>query len=240
MDGTQDSQQPPANRIPLHTSTSLRVAALLTIANGFIDAYTFLAYGGVFANAQTGNVVLFGVGLARSDVAKPLAHLWPILAFIAGIAAARALKTSAAEAHLRYPLRYALVLQIIVLIVIAMLPETTPQWAITTTIGFVSALQLSLFRTVRSATFVTIAMTGNLMRTTEALQDAVRGGESERRLAGLYVTLVVGFAAGAVVGALITSQLDTRAAWIPAALIALALGQFFLDDLHYRRVFAST
>lgn len=237
MGGVDPRNQQQARAAPLSTTTSsLRVAALLTVANGFVDAYTFLAHGAVFANAQTGNVVLFGVALARPHVTSPLAHLWPILAFVAGLAAARTLKTPSAKATLRYPRRFSLAVQIAVLVIVGVLPESTPQWVITTTIGFVSALQLSLFRTVRSATFVTVAMTGNLMRATEAVHDAVRGGRRERARAALYITLIVGFAAGAVAGALITVHLDTHAAWIPAGIIAIALAQYIFDDLRRRRV----
>ena len=44
-------------------SDSLRVAMLLALAGGFLDAYTYVTRGGVFANAQTGNIVLFGINL---------------------------------------------------------------------------------------------------------------------------------------------------------------------------------
>ena len=37
---------------------------LLAGVGGFLDAYTFVGYHGVFANAQTGNIVLLGVGAA--------------------------------------------------------------------------------------------------------------------------------------------------------------------------------
>ena len=40
-------------------SESLLLGALLAVAGGFFDAYTYLCRGGVFANAQTGNIVLF-------------------------------------------------------------------------------------------------------------------------------------------------------------------------------------
>jgi uncharacterized membrane protein YoaK (UPF0700 family) len=35
-------------------SERLNQALLLAAAGGFLDAYTFVGYGGVFANAQTG------------------------------------------------------------------------------------------------------------------------------------------------------------------------------------------
>ena len=42
-------------------ANSLRLAILLTLANGSLDAYTFMARGGVFANVQTANVIFVGI-----------------------------------------------------------------------------------------------------------------------------------------------------------------------------------
>src|SRR5438270_789556 len=36
------------------TSTTLRFAVLLTLTNGFLDAYTYITRGGVFANVEAG------------------------------------------------------------------------------------------------------------------------------------------------------------------------------------------
>ena len=43
-----------------HTSDTWCVVAFLALSGGFQDAYSFLARGHVFANAQTGNIVLLG------------------------------------------------------------------------------------------------------------------------------------------------------------------------------------
>ena len=48
-------------------SDSYLIAMLLAIVGGFLDAYTYVARGGVFANAQTGNIVLFGLHLAEKE-----------------------------------------------------------------------------------------------------------------------------------------------------------------------------
>ena len=42
----------------------LEIGLMLCLAGGFLDAYTFVTRGGVFANAQTGNIVLLGLELA--------------------------------------------------------------------------------------------------------------------------------------------------------------------------------
>ena len=43
------------------------VSFMLAFNGGFLDGYTYLARGGVFANAQTGNIVLLGVNLANTS-----------------------------------------------------------------------------------------------------------------------------------------------------------------------------
>src|ERR1700730_1422623 len=57
---------------------SLRVAALLAAAGGFLDAFTYVGHGHVFANAMTGNVVLLAVSAVSGDGRQALAHLLPI------------------------------------------------------------------------------------------------------------------------------------------------------------------
>ena len=46
-------------RAPAHEM--LRVGLCLAFTGGFLDAYTYLLRGGVFANAQTGNMVLMAL-----------------------------------------------------------------------------------------------------------------------------------------------------------------------------------
>ena len=69
-------------------SESLPIMILLTLSGGFMDAYSYLCRGEVFANAQTGNILLFGVNLSMGNWSKALQYVCPVLAFAIGIAAA--------------------------------------------------------------------------------------------------------------------------------------------------------
>ena len=73
-------------------SESLLLGALLAVAGGFFDAYTYLCRGGVFANAQTGNIVLFGLELAQREWIRALGYLVPIVAFAVGVVVAEVVK----------------------------------------------------------------------------------------------------------------------------------------------------
>ena len=54
----------------------------------FFDAYTYLCRGKVFANAQTGNIVLFGANIAEGNWLRAAEYFLPILAFALGVVAA--------------------------------------------------------------------------------------------------------------------------------------------------------
>jgi hypothetical protein len=50
----------------------LRVAIILSVVGGYLDAFTWIAHDGVIANAQTANVVLLGVNVAMGEWAQAL------------------------------------------------------------------------------------------------------------------------------------------------------------------------
>jgi uncharacterized membrane protein YoaK (UPF0700 family) len=209
--------------IPLDT------AILLTLANGYLDAFTYVGHGGVFANAQSGNVILLGVDLVGPGEGTALDHLWPLLAFVVGIAATRVVSRRVSRFPWRDPRPLVLATQVVILLMVALLPSDAPNWTITTSVGFASALQLASFRTVHASAFVPIAMTGNLMRTTEAMDDVMHGS-GQRRTVELYVGLIATFLVGALIGAASTDHLDRAASVVPALLFLVAgilmLGRF--------------
>lgn len=53
-------------------------------SGGFLDAYSYLVRGQVFATAETGNIALMGISLARGDLAVAGRYLIPVAAYAAG------------------------------------------------------------------------------------------------------------------------------------------------------------
>lgn len=62
-------------------SEAFLTAAFLSISGGLQDAYTYLARGNVFANAQTGNIVLLSQHIADGDLASTIHYLIPLSFF---------------------------------------------------------------------------------------------------------------------------------------------------------------
>ena len=78
------------SKIPLgrprgQMSESMLTAAFIILSGGLQDAYTYLCLGKVFANAQTGNIVLFSAYLFDGDWAHSRRYLVPVLSFMLGI-----------------------------------------------------------------------------------------------------------------------------------------------------------
>ena len=204
-----------------HPADALRLGLVLAAAGGFMDAYTYIARGGVFANAQTGNLVLLGVRAFEGDV-RALHYLAPVLAFVLGVLACQALR--AGQAWLR-PVGWrqaVLVGEAVLLAASAFAPQSCND-AVNAGVSFACAMQVSAFRSLRGQPYATTMCTGNLRSGTEALWKGVaaRDGDS-LRAGGRYFAVIGCFVAGAGVGALLTEAFREVTALFPAGLLLLA------------------
>lgn len=212
------------------TTITQRFAILLTLANGFLDAHTYLARGGVFANVQTGNVIFFAINLSQKHWANSLSRLWPIFAFIAGVTVAAHIKSGRVEKVLAHPLRWTMGIQAAVLAALGFLPATVPASFVTVPISFLAGMQIGLFRSIGGLMYMPVATTGNLMRLVEAGYDGFAENDSDsRRAFGVYATLIGAFASGAIIGAVATREWGLHAIWIPAGWLAVTLVLLVID-----------
>jgi uncharacterized membrane protein YoaK (UPF0700 family) len=213
------------------TSTTLRFALLLTLANGFLDSYTYLERGGVFANVQTGNVIFFAIKMAEHKATDAFEHVWPILAFIAGVGLAAHIKSGRVERIVPHPLRWTMAIQAVFFAIIGFVPASVPSTYVTVPISFMAAIQIGLFRNIGDLVYLPVATTGNLMRLVEAgYAGFVDKREGSRTAFAIYSALTATFAGGAVIGAFASKALGVHAIWLPAVFLAFTLGLFVMDE----------
>ncbi|MDT5094036.1 MAG: hypothetical protein QOH60_3399 [Mycobacterium sp.] len=213
------------------TSTTLRFAVLLTLTNGFLDSYTYIVRGGVFANVQTGNVILFAIDMRHRHWGNSLAHLWPILAFLAGVLLSAHIKSGRAQKLVEHPLRWVMAFQTIAFTIVGFVPTSVPNSFVTIPISFLAAMQFTLFRNIGNLTYVSVATTGNLMRFVESGYSLFADKDQSARLGfKVYGVLILAFASGAVAGAFGSEEWGVRAVWLPAAFLAVTLLLFIIDE----------
>ena len=212
----------------------LGVALLLSAAGGSLDAFTWLVHGGVFANAQSGNVVLLGVFAASGQWRLALSHVPPIIAFFAGIFVAHRLRLHGTRAGDRRAARFSLMVEIALLAVVAVLPPHTPDLPIVLGVAFVAALQSSSFAQVEGWSYNSVMTTGNLRRSAEALFAGAawppNHGQPDHaalRQARVFGAVCACFALGAALGGLCAERLGDAAVVAPILLCLWALALCF-------------
>lgn len=75
----------PFHKLRGQMSESMLTASFVILSGGLQDAYTYLCRGKVFANGQTGNIVLFSAYLFDGAWDQCLRYLVPVLSFMTGI-----------------------------------------------------------------------------------------------------------------------------------------------------------
>lgn len=184
---------------------SLLVASVLSMSGGFLDAFTWLSLGGVFANSQTGNVVFLGVYAMSGQWQQAVHHLLPIAAFLLGASIA---------IRIRAPL-FCLAGEIACLVVVMLLLHRIPDMVAILGISFGVALQSASFRQVERWKYLSITVTGNMLRAIDQYvatsdRDAARGG-------GVMLLLSLMFLLGAALGSCATRWLGAWSLVLPIA-----------------------
>ncbi len=209
--------------VPPPPESALTIACLLSLSGGFLDAFTYVGHGGVFANAMTGNIILMGVSAAAGHWRQALHHLPPLFAFMAGVFLAQAIRLPRLGA--RWPALLSLILEIIVLAMIAFLPRDFSDTWIVLSISFVAALQNSSFTRVRGLSYNSVMTTGNLRRFAEGLFTGLvpRRDPEILEQAGVFGAICLAFLVGALIGALATGWLRNAALVIPVMVLGVVL-----------------
>lgn len=211
-------------------SESLRLGLLLAVVGGFLEAYTFLSRGGVFANCETGNLVLLGLYLAQGQVSRAMTYLPPILAFFCGVLLTNSIRRRAAP-HPRLHWRQVTVLfEAACLAAVAFIPYG--RWediAVTALVSFACSIQVQSFRKVRGSAYTTTMCTGNLRSAADNLYAGLALHDAPALLrAGRYLSVVLVFVLGAVAGAFLTHALAEKAVLLCALPLLAAFGVMFL------------
>lgn len=215
------NEKDPAARI----EETVGVEMLLSGAGGFLDAFTWLGHGGVFANAQTGNVVLLGIYAASGQWQQSLRHVPPILAFFIGVFVAFRLRIHESRRSRQRTALLSLAIEIVFLLVVAVLPRDFPDLPIVLGVAFLAALQSTSFAKVEGSSYSSVMTTGNLRRTAELLFTGLfpPGDAVALHKARLFMMVCCSFAIGACAGGFATAKVGNPGVLVPALALLLAL-----------------
>ncbi|MDR4947013.1 YoaK family protein [Neobacillus cucumis] len=218
------------NKIPSLSSNSIYLGVLLAIVGGFLDAYTFISRDGVFANAQTGNMVLLAVKAANKDWRGVLLIIPPIVAFILGVLVSELVKMPHVREVLHSYRRSILILECLVLMTVGLLPKSVPNIVVTVCIAFVSSLQISTFNKLDKWAYNSTMTTGNLRTATQAAYLAIKEHDPEaRKQFNEFFAIIISFTSGALIGTFSTTYLGNPSIFIAGGILVIAIILYHRD-----------
>lgn len=212
-------------------SESYFIGLLLAVAGGYLDVYTYVSRGGVFANAQTGNIVLLGIHIAQQNFEKITTYTLPILAFMAGVMITEIVKLNfrySTKIHWR---QIVIALEILVLAIVSFVPEGVCNDLVNTAVSFVCSMQVESFRAFGGGKkYATTMCTGNLRTATENLfYSGVHKDRKVRNNSIQYYGIILAFIVGAVISTKLTTAWGAKAIYVVCAVLLIVFIVMFIQ-----------
>lgn len=203
-------------------SEAVSTGIFLTLSGGFQDAYTYYCRGNVFANAQTGNIVLMGSYLAAGEWSLAVRYLGPVAAFAGGVYVAEHIKRLHKQNERIHWRQIIVAIEMVLLFLVGFMPRSM-NMAANIMVSFVCALQVNAFRKIKGSPYATTMCIGNLRSATEHLYHYRHTKKTEHRDKFLrYYGVIAVFAAGAVLGSVLTARLAEKTIWVSCGLLMVS------------------
>ena len=198
----------------MQKSESFLLSALLSFSGGLQDAYTYTVRGKVFANAQTGNIVLMSQTFMCGQWIQSLYYLCPILSFSLGVFIAERIENRFKKSRPLHWRQMILLIEMAALALVGILPAHF-NMAANILVSFSCAMQVQTFRKVQGYAYASTMCIGNLRSGTESLSQYFRSRDKMALRKALHLFgIILIFAVGAGTGGILSGVFGIRTIWI--------------------------
>lgn len=209
-------------------SESLELGIVLALSGGFMDAYSYVCRGEVFANAQTGNILLMGVNFSEGNWVAALRYLCPVLSFGLGIAIADIVKYKFKNADSMHWRQITVLFEALVLFLVGFLSSDMNLPANSLT-SFACGIQVESFRKINGNGIATTMCIGNLRTATQAISEYQFTKNRKILKKGiLYYGIILVFTIGAVIGNICVKLWNQKAILICSGLLGIGFLMMFI------------
>ena len=210
-------------------SDSFRTALFIVLSGGFQDAYTYRCRDAVFANAQTGNIVLMSSHMFSGDWGICLKYLIPVASFILGTFVAENIHYRMKMYEKIHWRQLILIAEIIILFGVGFMPSGI-NIAANALVSFVCAMQVQTFHKIHGHAYASTMCIGNMRSGAEELGKYVNTRDREHLHSALtYFGVIVIFAFGAGLGSLLTQVIGKKAILVSCGLLFISFCLMFID-----------
>lgn len=211
-------------------SESLLTAAFLSVSGGLQDAYTYVFRGKVFANAQTGNIVLLSKCVVERNWHLAIHYLVPLLFFALGVIVAESIRMKYQKIQKIHWRQLILIIEILLLFMVGFLPT---KWNLIANamVSFSCAMQVQTFRKVNGYAFASTMCIGNIRSGMESLCAYKKTHDRDILFKSLcYISIIIMFAFGAGLGEYFIQIYGMRTIWFSCGLLFVSFLIMFIKE----------
>ena len=197
-------------------SESIEVGVFLALSGGFMDAYSYINRGKVFANAETGNIILMALKVCEGKFFEAVNYLIPIISFAVGVAICEIIKYRKERINMIHWRQILVLFEIFAFIVVGFLPQEMNRVA-NSIISMISGIQFATFPKIRGTAMATTMCTGNLKTGTQNMYRGIKTGDKSAIEKGLYYYVcILVFILGTMVGYFAVKLMAEKAIFLAA------------------------
>lgn len=208
----------------------------LIFVGGYYGAYTYNLRGGVFCNAQTANMVLFGLNLGNGNFQKAAYYLIPFTAYFGGTIISEILAHEVKRLHI---LRWDTILvgfEIITVFLLGLMPAEWPDQFCQIALNFICAMQFNTFRQAEGIGMATTFCTNHLRQFGSYMVKSMRNhDESAGRKCRLHGIMILLFVLGAFIGTLGCHIAGYRSIWGAGMVLLFTFARLLYADRTFEK-----
>lgn len=215
-------------------SETIRLGIFLALAGGFMDAYSYLCREQVFANAQTGNMLLLGINLSKGNFKMALHYFCPVLAFTAGIVLADLVRHGWKRMSQLHWRQISVLAEALILFGVGFFPQEMNLLANSLT-SLACGIQVESFRKIHGNGIATTMCIGNLRSGTQNICDYFLKGQKESLKKGmLYYGIILCFILGAVIGGAVIGIFHEKAILFCSGILFVVFLLMFVEEVKHK------
>lgn len=218
-------------------SQRLHIFVMLIFIGGFLAGFTHEYRGGVLSNAQTGNMIIMAISLAKKNYVRAgycivSFFAYSLGAFLSELAASKAPRTG------RFRWETVLVgLETMTILALSFIPD---DWSFILTqvpINIIAAMQYNTFKSARGIGMATTFCTNHVRNFGVSLEKLMETGDrSFLRRALSHIGMIASFCVGVAAATLMGQTMGSKCLLLPAGVFALVLLQLAADDLERLKI----
>ena len=211
-------------------SEAFCTAMFLSLSGGLQDVYTYLFRGKVFANAQTGNIVLMAVHAFAGEWDQVLHYLVPLCFFALGVFVAELMHQKLQNLQRLHWRQFVVLCEILMLFAVGFFPQEWNLFA-NALVSFACAMQVQTFRKVNGYAFASTMCIGNMRSGMDSLCNWILNHNPAALKKSLcYWGIIILFALGAGLGSVALNYCGVKAIWFSCLLLAVSFCLMFLKE----------